>query len=118
MWIFTSNAMLSIVQKPNDKMLTVRARAPGDIEEIFPDAKVTEGGGTDYRFRARIGRKAVADMIHHQVMTLKYPNFKGTVKDDDRHDCYLGVWREMMRYQYKMGGGKRNNRNQPEFDYY
>ena len=60
MWIFLSDTMLSVVEKPDDRKrgtLTVRARVAGDIEKVFPDAKVEADKGTDYRFRARIPRE-------------------------------------------------------------
>ena len=102
MWVFLSDAMLSIVEKPGDakaSTLTVRARVAGDIEWVFPDAKVIEGGGTDYRFRAAIPREQVAKAMFDQVMAVDYSNFKSTVKDHRRHDAYLGVWREMFSLQ-------------------
>jgi hypothetical protein len=102
MWIFLSESMLSIVQKPGDAKagtLTVRARVAGDIERVFPEAKVTVGGGTDYRFRATIPREQVAQAMHDQVMNLNYSNFKSSVKDRQRHDAYLRVWQAMFTFQ-------------------
>ena len=102
MWIFLPNSMLSIVQKPGDAeagTLTVRARIAGDIERVFPDAKVIEGGGTDYAFRATIPRELVAQAMHDQVMGVSYSNFKSTVKDRQRHEAYLKVWSAMFGYQ-------------------
>jgi hypothetical protein len=102
MWIFLSDAMLSIVEKPGDSKagtLTVRARIKGDIERVFPDAKVVEGAGTDYRFRASIPREQVAKAMHDQVMNLNYGNFKSSVKDRQRHDAYMGVWSAMFSIQ-------------------
>jgi hypothetical protein len=102
MWIFLSDAMLSIVAKPGDAeagTLTVRGRVKGDIERVFPDAKVVEGAGTDYRFRASIPREQVAKAMHDQVMALDYSNFKGAVKDRARHDAYLRCWSAMHALQ-------------------
>jgi hypothetical protein len=75
MWIFLPNSMLSIVEKPGDAevcTLTVRARVAGDIERVFPNAKVTEGAGTDYRGRATIPREQVAKAVLNQVMDVDY----------------------------------------------
>ncbi|MCX8087044.1 MAG: hypothetical protein N3C63_09120 [Rhodocyclaceae bacterium] len=95
-----SDSFLSIVQKPDDKdTLTVRARIKGDIERVFPGAKVVEGHGTDYRFRAKIPRQEVAQALHDQVMNLTASNFKASVKDRSRHDAYMRVWQAMYRYQ-------------------
>lgn len=101
MWIFLSESFLSVVDKgdPTGATLLVRARKAGDIEAVFPDAKVIEGGGTDYAFRARIDRRVVAEVIADQIERIRYGNFKATVRDDDRHDAYMDVWSAMMRFQ-------------------
>lgn len=93
MWWFANDSFLSIVQKTDDKdKLTVRARVKGDIEAVFPDAKVVEGAGTDYRFRAKIPRAQVAKAMFDRVMALDYSNFKSSVIDPKRHDVYMQVW--------------------------
>jgi hypothetical protein len=102
MWIFLPNSMLSIVQKPGDAKagtLTVRGRVAGDIEAVFPDAKVEEGGGTDYRYRSVLPREQVAKAMHDQVMGIGYSNFKSSVKDRPRHDAFLRVWQAMLSLQ-------------------
>lgn len=75
MWIFTPKSFLSVVKKPGDVeagTLTVRGRVAGDIEAMFPSANVVEGGGTDYRFRARMPRELVAKVIQeHQLCELQ-----------------------------------------------
>lgn len=110
MWIFLSDAMLSIVQKRGERLLTVRSRRKGDIESVFPDAAVTADAGTDYKYRARIPRKKVAEVISQQIMNLDYDNFKSSVEDNDRHDAYMNVWSAMMRYQNKVEGHRQNKR--------
>jgi hypothetical protein len=115
MWIALSDSFLSIVRKrPSDKFLTVRARVSGDIERVFPDAKVQVGGGTDYQFRAQIAEKTVANEIYNHIVGIKYANFKDSVKDDDRHDAYFNVWRAMMAMQ-KM---PVDHRQDAMFDFY
>jgi hypothetical protein len=102
MWIFLPNSMLSVVQKPGDSetgVLTVRGRVAGDIERVFPDAKVATDAGTDYAFRARIPREQVAKAMHEAVMKLNYSNFKSAVNDSKRHDAYMRVWDTMSRFQ-------------------
>ena len=45
MWLFTSKTFLSVVadkDQPDGPKLLVRSRVQGDIEEVFPDADVTE----------------------------------------------------------------------------
>ena len=100
MWVFLSNAMLSVVDKGGDgPTLLVRARRREDIKRVFPKAKVQAGGGTDYPFRARIDREVVAQRVAEAVREIHYPNFKATVAEDDRHAAYLRVWADMMGFQ-------------------
>jgi hypothetical protein len=101
MWIFLPDSFLSIVDKGDatGKTLLVRGRRQGDIEQIFPNANVQSGGGTDYVYRARIDRNEVADAIATSIKSIRYPNFKNEVTNSDRHDSYLDVWSAMYRYQ-------------------
>ncbi|MBK6323060.1 MAG: hypothetical protein IPF38_12965 [Burkholderiales bacterium] len=100
MWIFTSKSFISIVQKPGDTdLLTVRARIKSDIEAVFPGAKVEVNKGTDYKYRAKVPRQAVATAVRDQVMALNYPNFKSTVKEKKHHSAYMAVWSVMNRAQ-------------------
>ena len=111
MWVFLSNSMLSIVNKPGDNdVLTVRARAKGDIERIFPDAKVETNKGTDYAYRARIPRDVVAAAMFDATKDITYANFKGSVKENDRHDAYMDAWHAMMRFQTNRHGRQGNQR--------
>jgi len=105
MWIFLNDAFLSIVDKGGDgNTLLVRARKRGDLERVFPDAEVQESRRNDYRFRARLDRERVAQVIAASVRAVTYPNFKGSVAETDRHDAYLGVWEVMHRYQVRSEG--------------
>ena len=100
MWIFLPNSFISVVQKPADTdMLTVRARIKGDIESVFPKAKFEANKGTDYKYRARVPRAAVAQVLHDQVTNLNWSNFKGAVKAKKRHDAYMNVWSAMHAVQ-------------------
>ncbi len=100
MWIFMSKSFISVVQKPGDTdLLTVRARIKGDIEAVFPSAQVEVNKGTDYKYRAKVPREAVASAMHDQVMALAYSNFKNTVKDRKRHSAYMDVWSALFKAQ-------------------
>lgn len=93
MWVCLSNAFLSIVCKecgPDE--LLVRARRKGDIENVFPDAKVKRSPGTDYLFRAVVKRSDVAAAMVREVEAIDYGNFKGSVRDRKLHDAYAGFW--------------------------
>jgi hypothetical protein len=100
MWLFLSDSFLSIVQHPKDKsILVVRARRPGDIEQIFPRAHVFTLEGRDYQFRAEVDRKEVADAIARQVMEIQHTNFKNSVHDHDYHEACSRVWGIMAKLQ-------------------
>lgn len=101
MWVFLSDSFLSIVDKgdKSGRTLLVRGRRKSDIERVFPQAEVIEGGGTDYRYRARIDREEVALRIADAVRRIDFPNFKSSVHEHDRHDAYVRVWDAMYRYQ-------------------
>ena len=100
MWVFLSDAMLSIVEHRGDPaLLMVRARVNGDVERVFPNEDVLTTPEGDYRFRASIPREEVAAALTAAVEDIHYDNFKNTVADHARHDAYLDVWGAMMRMQ-------------------
>ena len=100
MWIFLSNAFLSIVDKGGDgPTLLVRARKAGDIQRVFPGTRVEVSPRNDYRFRARVDREQVAQAMAEAVRQITYPNFKGSVGEHDRHEAYMDVWHAMYRFQ-------------------
>ncbi len=103
MWLCMTESFLSIVDKgdPSRQTLLVRARYPGDIERVFPEAEVVEGAGTDYRFRARIDRGVVALRMAEAIRDINYPNFKSAVPDRARHDTYAACWRHLLSWQDK-----------------
>lgn len=96
MWIFTSNSFLSIVahtDKPDT--LLVRSRLPGDIEALFPDARVFELADADYRYRAEIPRNQVAEALADSVRSLDYPNFKNSLSGTKRKSAAAKVWQAL-----------------------
>ena len=100
MWVCLSNAFLSIVCKecgPDE--LLVRARRKGDIENVFPDAKVKRSPGTDYLFRAVVKRAEVAAAMVREVESIDYDNFKNSVRDHKLHDAYSAFWGIHARLQ-------------------
>jgi hypothetical protein len=103
MWIFMRDSFLSIVQDhSNSGRLLVRARIEGDIERIFPRARVIKLKKADYRYRAFIDRAEAARVIAAQVEAVNYPNFKNEVQlvsGIARHRAYLDVWATMRSYQ-------------------
>ncbi len=100
MWILMNDAMLSIVRHREQLgTMLVRARLAGDIERVFPEAQVVVGGGTDYRFRAVLPEKEVADAVSRRLLGISYGNFKASVREPKRHHAYFKVWDVMHDLQ-------------------
>ena len=70
----------------------MRARIVGDIEHVFPDAKVEANKGTNYKYRAKVAREVVAKALHDQAMSVGYPNFKRPLTF-----CLIGVANQRNR---------------------
>lgn len=110
MWVFLSNAYLSIVASDKQDHLCVRARAKGDIERVFPRAVVTVTPKADYRFRSLIERALVADAMADAAMAIDYGNFKSSVMEEDRHNTYMNVWVSMHRFQTARSFKRKNRK--------
>ena len=100
MWLCFKTGFLSIVHKDckADELL-VRARVSGHIEAVFPSAKVRKTYGTDYLYRAVIKRKELGRVMTEIAHGYKADNFKNSVRDDDLHRAYNGVWGVMAKLQ-------------------
>lgn len=100
MWLCMNSAFLSVVHKHclEDELL-VRARRDGDIEKIFPDAKVMRSTDSDYPYRAVIPRNEVASAMAAQIQGIDYGNFKASVKGNSLRRGYLKVWHAMAALQ-------------------
>ena len=104
MWIMTNNSYLSIVSKDcGPAELLVRARRAGDIEKVFPNAKVTRQTASDYLYRAVLPRDVVKQTLAAMIDLIDYPNFKDSVEDESLHAAYVSVWCTMVRRQ-RQGG--------------
>ena len=105
MWIFTNKAFVSIVEFPGEpELLWVRARFPGHIEAVFPEAVVSETPENDYRYRAKIDRDAAARWLSREVQEVRYGNFKQSIGETFYHDACLSVWTEMFIWSKKLMG--------------
>ncbi len=101
MWIMTNNSYLSIVSKDcGPAELLVRARRAGDIEKVFPDAKVTRSTNRDYLYRAVLPRDVVKQALAAMIDKIDYPNFKDSVEDSSLHAAYVSVWHAMAGLQH------------------
>lgn len=102
MWIMLNDAFFSIVKKDcaRDELL-VRARRPGDIEKVFPEAKgrVERSTKSDYAYRAVIKTHVLKTAIDGEINRINYANFKDSVTDDPLHDAYMAVWMAMAKLQ-------------------
>lgn len=100
MWIFLNDCFFSIVAKEcaRDELL-VRARRKGDIEKVFPGAKVRKGEFTDYAYRAPVKKTEIASAMAGEINRVTYTNFKDSVTDDKLHGAYSRVWAAMATEQ-------------------
>jgi chorismate mutase len=100
MWIVKNDSFLSIVEDRNDETrLLVRGRIKGDIEAVFPAAKVETTPSADYLYRAFLPRAEVKTAIAECIDSIDYPNFKGSVKSITRHEIYMKLWEVMHKAQ-------------------
>ena len=102
MWIFFSDAFLSVVADkadPTSDRLLVRARRAGDIERMFPEAEVFSLDDADYAYRSWLPRARVAKACQAQILSIDYTNFKDSIGDPEYHDAAMGAWSAMYRYQ-------------------
>ena len=100
MWVTSTIGFFSVVQKPGDDDLTVRARARGDLERLREAylaglGEIVEGAGTDYRHRAKCSHEQWAEAMRLMCLDLDYPNFKSAVgkrMGHSRANVYHDVW--------------------------
>ena len=112
MWLLTPIGFFSIVEKPGNReagTLTVRARVRKDLDslrdEFLPElGAIVEGEGTDYRYRARAPREAVADATRRLALSIDYDNFKSEVarrQGRKRASLYGEVWEVLLHLDSK-----------------
>ena len=104
-YVDTNEQLVSVYserQKQNNGLL-VRARVEGDIENVFPKARVKADIGTDYKYRAFIPKWVVSEAIKKSIENIDYDNFKNSVPLDDtaRHDAYLQIWDILFQLQFQ-----------------
>ncbi|MCX5842603.1 MAG: hypothetical protein NT022_02435 [Deltaproteobacteria bacterium] len=103
----TNFGFFSIVQKKDDDILTVRARARGDLETLqeryVPTlGHILKGEGTDYQYRARVSRAEMAEALGKIIMDIDYSNFKDSVAEKQgrkRARLYEEVWGALLNLQ-------------------
>ena len=100
MWLFTTVGFFSVVQKPNQDGLTVRARIKEDLDRLrakyMPQLSPTvTGEGTDYPFRATISHDDFAFGLAKVAHDITYDNFKNEIAKRQgvkREAAYHKVW--------------------------
>lgn len=113
MWIVTDCGFFSVVRKPEDVasgQLTVRARVRAHLDALrqrhLPELGPTQdGGGTDYPFRAKIGKAHFAKAMARIGEAIDYDNVKTAIRKRQGHELAhaLGeVW-EILRQLDPMG---------------
>jgi len=100
MWLYTIDGFYSVVHKPGDTELTIRARVRADLERLKIHylpllSELTESDDSDYRFRAKATHIAFAKALYRIVQDIEYDNFKNTVaarQGTERAKIYSSVW--------------------------
>jgi hypothetical protein len=89
------------VDRDDPDRLLVRARVKGDIERLWPMARVVKGKGTDYAYRASLPRRLVGHRLAEEAKEIGYDNFKAAaaVQDHRRSKAYFLVWDIMADLQ-------------------
>lgn len=123
MWLFTTFGFFSIVQKPGETGLQVRARDAADLDRLreryLPTLSATiPTPAGDYRFRALVSHADLAGAMGDIVRDVTYANFKNAVAascGEARHDLYAEVWSVMLRLQRPHGGAGYQAPHQLQF---
>jgi hypothetical protein len=108
-WIFKNDSFISVVASMDDpNRLLIRSRIKGDIERMWPEAKVFELEDADYRYRAQISREELKKALCEAVEGITYTNFKNSVpkKESKRKEAYTRVWSAMAQVFGAFGVGE------------
>ncbi len=84
MWLITTFGFFSVVRKPGDDNLIVRARTRYDLQELrerfLPElGETTENAVADYKYSASVRRDAAARAIGEIVMNIDYASLRDRV---------------------------------------
>lgn len=104
MWLVTTTGFFSVVLKPGDTDLCIRARVRKDLVALKRDylpsmGKIIETKNADYRFRAYASREGVAYAAADMARDIDYSNFKDEVKavqGKDRANVYMRIWTALL----------------------
>src|SRR5262245_36478 len=114
MWIIGRYGFISLVAHDRDPdLVQVRARVKQDITGWFPDARVEVTRRADYRYRADVTRREVADVLWHEVMNYDVTSHVKDVAvaesfpNPERRRAYYACWSALARMQPHPPGGRR-----------
>jgi hypothetical protein len=101
MWIFTTEGFISVVEKPGETELTVRARDERSLATLSAAAGVSviETPMADYPFRIIVSREVLSAWLVEHVDGLDYSNFKSAVgrsRGWDYSHALSAVWADMQ----------------------
>lgn len=104
MWTLTPFGFFSVVRKPGQTHLTVRARVAGDLEALrtryLPELTPTVAhAGTDYAYRGTCTAEAWAAALGKMAHDIDYSNFKSEVSRRQGHaraHVYGKVWTALL----------------------
>ena len=111
MWLITNFGFFSIVQKQDDSKLgtlTVRSRVLEDLESLKEQyfkqtmGEIQVNTGTDYKYRAKVPREAMAGAMSQIIKDLNYTNFKNSVAENQgykRASVYSKLWETLYNLQ-------------------
>jgi len=110
MWLLLPIGFFSIVRKPGDRHLTVRARVAADLDNLrmlIPALSETLATpDADYQFRATVSPVNLAIGLGDIVQGIDYDNFKNEVSRRQGHGraiLYSRLW-ITLRGLVKLGG--------------
>lgn len=110
MWLITTQGFYSAVaHRDHPELIIVRARTREDIEALrrqIPSLEPVQNAGTDYRWRAAVGRDQWEAACAALAAEIDYPNFKNAVAERQgswRHDVYAKVWSVLFALQARRG---------------
>ena len=107
MWLFTNIGFYSVVQKPEDELLTIRSRSVADLDklraEYMPELSPTiEGETSDYPFRARISHEKFGEGLAKIAESIHYGNFKAEIAVKmgmKRAQVYSKLWNDLLELE-------------------
>ncbi len=109
MWVFTKDGFFSAVQDRDDQdKVVIRSRFEDDLFNLlgkmgrfYYDILYTPEA--DYPVRIVASKDAWGEYLNNYAINdLDYPNFKASLTDDTRHDCYLKVWMVLRDEQLRI----------------